>query len=159
MSFEVEQPSKAVVPIEALQFAGAVEFGSRALNVATQDSDYDFAILRSNYENLIELQPKIREVPIAKHFNVAPAKGNNTIAANVHTTLGKTPGLVDILILEHPKDVQIVAEAVQDLKLLPIDKLRNKKYRIKAYDKALLAHGFKPTNKLLKFIHDKILDK
>ena len=154
MSFGIEQTSNALVPIEALQFAGAVAFGSRALNVETEESDYDFAILRSNYENLIELQPDIRETPIGKHFNVVPAYGNNTLAANVRTTNGKTTGLVDILILEHPKDMQTIANAVNALKLLDLDKLRKKKYRVKQYDKALLHYGFVPTGQLMRFIHD-----
>lgn len=138
MAFNIsEQPITPEVSIEALRFAGAVEFGSRALGVHTEDSDYDFAILRSNFEQLFGKD--IKAFPIKQYFDVVPPNGNNELIPKMW--LGDKR--VDFLILEHPAHLDMVRRAVAYLKQLGYHSLTDKPYRIARYQKALLHEGFR----------------
>jgi len=122
---------------ETLVFLGAVAFGSRALNVHTKHSDYDFAILRSTYDKFTEGKDRFNAVPIKDYFKVVPPYGNNTlIKANI---LNKN---YDILLIEHKEHLDIIRKSVQDLKNSSYN-LHNKQRRIAMYELALLQNGFK----------------
>lgn len=150
MSFGVTDVAIAEITISSLRFSGAVEFGSRPLGVSTENSDYDFAILRANYEKLTENTQKADEVDITKHFGVRPYTGNNTLAVNVRVK--GTRDTVDILILEHQKDLNTVSLSIETLKQLPIGKLMDKQYRVNKYCEALLDNGFRMSDTYKHYI-------
>ena len=131
--------AQALVDPDAILFAGAVPFGSRALGVSTKSSDYDFAILKSNYEAMYDTALENR-YPLKNYFKVVPKSGNNYMA--IHSTKDGTK--VDILVLEHQSDVDIVRDAIKLVKRRYISSfLCAKTARIEAYEKALLMLGFR----------------
>lgn len=114
--------------------SGAVLFGSAALGVATDSSDTDYVVLRKNFDTT-----NLQECCISKYFKVTPATGYNTMAVKVH--VGNN-SFIDILILEHQSDLDIVQNAVAALSKLPKYMLLDKYIRIKLFEKALLHYGF-----------------
>lgn len=128
------------ISIAALRFSGAVEFGSRALGVASKYSDYDFAILRANFNNLFENNMP-DEFPIKNYFRVIPPKGNNTLAHKVKTD---DNNYVDLLVLEHQEHLDMLKNAINSIKYNPkyspwmYDKVK----RIRIFEDALSDAGF-----------------
>ena len=152
MSFNAKPPPTIYdIHIASLLFSGAVEFGSRPLGVATKDSDYDFAILRSNYVKLMENRLLPEEINIKKHFTVVPKKGLNTIVTSIKIKDEKT---LDLLILERQEDIDTIKISIDYIKSkYSSEILSNKQLRINLYASALLSHGFKTTNYLMNFLH------
>lgn len=127
--------------IAALRFSGAVEFGSRALGVHSEHSDYDFAILKSNY---LKLFPNcdLAEIRRDNYFKIKPGYGHNYL---------KKRNNIDILVLEHQEHLDTVRKAVEELKTLPTYFLEDKPLRISLYEKSLEVHGFINKNSILPF--------
>jgi len=135
--------------ISKLRFCGAIEFGSRALNVNTNKSDYDFAILRSNYEELFKGE-NLPEFPLDNYFRVLPAYGRNTLLPNFQI-MEKTSFLgpfardfnaLDLLIIEHQEHLNMINNAVKALHKCPKQDLCIKEFRIELYEKELEHQGF-----------------
>lgn len=127
----------STITVAQLRFAGAVMFGSRAFGVQTSTSDYDFAILRSNYKKLIGNAIHL-EKPLNNYFKVTPKKGDNTLVRLTGTDN------IDLIILEYASDVAIVQKAVNKLKNISNPaRLQNKAIRIAFYEAALESYGFR----------------
>lgn len=126
----------APISIDALRFTGGVEFGSRALGVHTDNSDYDFAISLATYEQMDTTSHK--RLPIGNYFKVSPKTGNNFLVKALSDR-----GSLDLLVLEHPSDVDKIRNAVKYMinSFSSID-LAIKNYRINKFEKALLREGF-----------------
>lgn len=122
-----------------LIFAGAVPIGSHPLKVAGDRSDYDFAILRSDFNTLTDSEYEKLELDITPYFTAYPRTGHNTM-------LHKLPieeGLADIIILEHKQDVEIIRSAMRKISGAPKSTLHNKNQRIALFEEELLKRGFK----------------
>ena len=130
--------------IAALKFSGAVEFGSRALGVHRERSDYDFAILESTYLKLFPNCDIVR-IPISEYFKISPGYGQNYLKK--HSLVDN----IDIIVLEHQEHLDIVRKAVEELKTLPTYFLEDRSLRISLYEKSLEARGFIHKNATLSF--------
>ena len=141
---------QAVVPdtpptkltIEKLRFLGAVEFGSRALGVDKGNADYDFAMLRTVFDKLVEgdTTTEIHWADVGSYFKIVPAFAKCSMV--VTYTTAKT----DILLFERQSDLDIIAKSVEDLKALPRYMVVNKQRRVALYQEALLRNGFVYSN-------------
>ena len=133
-------PPKGVNP-STLRFLGAVQFGSRALGVHTDQSDYDFAMLRSTYEAAFK-DTNHEQLPLRNYFKIVPPTGNNTLVRKIPAIDGNT---IDILVLEHHAHLDVVRGAIYKMTSgnEPFPPYRNKQYRIKVYEKNLLQLGFR----------------
>jgi len=123
---------------DKLRFAGAVEFGSRALGVERDSSDYDFAMLRTNFTNLIAGNNHIDAivVDVSKYFEVVPAY--STCSLIVTDIAGNT----GILLLEKQSHVDIIRKSIDDMLKLPRSLYQAKPRRTELYQAILLRNGF-----------------
>jgi len=140
------QGSKDIV-LSKLRFAGAVEFGSRALNAHTKNSDYDYAILHSNLAKFLETtQCTLHLNDLNKSFDIAPTYGDNYFIYNMVAD----EGYVDIVVLEHQEHVDAFSNAVMVTRNTSLLILKDKKRRTEIFRKALLMEGFVPTGLFYK---------
>ncbi|RLG71834.1 MAG: hypothetical protein DRO08_04150, partial [Thermoprotei archaeon] len=123
---------------DKLRFDGAVEVGSRALGVEKSSSDYDFAMLRTNFDNLVAGNNYINATAgdVSKYFNVVPAYSSCSLVVAYIT--GKT----DILLLEKQSHVDIIRKSISDMRKLPKYLYQAKSRRIALYQAILLRNGF-----------------
>ena len=131
---------KKVTPINAelLEFAGAVPFGSRALDVATAKSDYDFAISAKNAKNL-NLDSSYKIDP-AIYFKYLPCIHKSVLYYKVPTT---DNNYLDLLVLPTDADVLTVSKSISFLKNSTTKKtLKNKYSRIQLYERQLAYNGW-----------------
>lgn len=115
----------------------SVQFGSRPLGVNSENSDFDFAILEKDlpeFDYVLE-DPK-------KYFNVLPEHSKLIINYEVNNKK------MDILVLTHQKDLDVVKNTIEDLKKVPKYLLRIKYIRVDLYEKALLHYGWKPADNI-----------
>lgn len=127
----------------ALLFAGAVPFGSRALDVNIPSSDYDFAILDTNYYNLLGTEEYAR-VSLENYFKVIPPKKSFAVL-NVPINTNEK---VDLLVVTEQGYLTTIKEAVKYLKdNYRKDILQDRKLRIRLYEAELLHRGFIKTNR------------
>jgi len=145
----------AFLTIDKLLFAGAVPFGSRALDVDNANADYDFAMLRTNFETLMkdDTDTALRLVPAERYFKIVPPW--STASMIVVNLKGKT----DILLLEKQWHVDAVRKSVEDLKELPRYHYTYKPDRVRLYQLALLHNGFVHNDykERIKFIPRRVL--
>lgn len=130
--------------VPKLLFAGAVEFGSRALNVDYERSDYDFAMLRSNFYKLMENSNYFFTIlPIKNYFKIIPRYGKNSLIRGLMIGNIFSGTKLDILILEHQEHIDIIRKSVDFVKTTYSTKLlKGKNFRIKVYEQALEKYGF-----------------
>lgn len=134
----------------ALEFMGAVPFGSRALNVHNTRSDYDYVILKSVFSTYIESNPDFEyrtiTTDLSNYFKIAPKTGDN-----LHIRF-RSNQEYDLLLLENSSDIEIVKQAVENLNNKHSKmKLKNKKFRVAAYQQELLTLGWKDTENISLF--------
>ena len=135
--------------IVKLKFAGAIEFGSVALDVHTNESDTDLAILKSNFNTLLSSED-LMLFDIKDYFRVIPSSGQNYIIPNMILNYGNE--IVDLLVIEHKKDITAIKNAVKYVKATYSKRiLANKIVRIALYEDALLQNGFIETTEELKW--------
>ena len=132
--------SPAPTPTQML-FIGAVEFGSRALGVHTDDSNYDYAITLETWEVISKSKNfSCSTLNLMEYFNVIPTSGVNTLIRfdkynNNNTEMG-------IVVVEHKSDLEVIRKSVEDVRALAWHELALKAFRIAEYQKALLRNGF-----------------
>ena len=130
-----------------LLLSGAVEFGSRALGISTRNSDYDFAILRVNYETLLG-EEEYLELPPDKYFKVVPPGGKSSLVAGIPLKEGTT---LDLLVVEKKEYLDIIKEAIKYMKsTYRKDILKYKNLRIDLCEAELLHRGFIKTGNTFK---------
>jgi len=142
MNYHSAPVNRATIPIDVgkLSFIGGVLFGSRALGVDHYDSDYDYCVLHSNLDALLETSKVgLHIVPLEEHFDCMPPYGLNYLIK----ALKFNNDSVDLLVLEHQEHVNMMHKATSEVasratKLL----LKDKDIRKSLYKDALLNNGF-----------------
>ena len=136
------------IPAARLRFAGAIQFGSQALNAATPGSDTDYVISAKGFNAFIEnIDCSLYLNDLEQTCDTIPPTGTNYFIRNFLTDEGH----IDIVVLEHQKHVQAMANAVAVVKQLPAIQRKTKSIRVEAFRKALLAEGFISVNTWYKF--------
>ena len=143
------QPRRAkaiAVPIGFLLNAGGVIYGSRSLHVEAEYSDYDFAF---SYEE----HKRVFDILVDSHIDVSNPTGYFQSSPEAgYKAFFQYKGLdpvsnervkVDILFVHNDEDLDVIRSSVQDLQSIPQYMLRDKKFRIDAYNKALQDRGWK----------------
>ena len=143
------QPHRAkaiAVPIDFLLNAGGVIYGSRSLHVEAEYSDYDFAF---SYEE----HKRVFDILVDSHIDVSNPTGYFQSSPEAgYKAFFQYKGLdpvsnervkVDILFVHNDEDLDVIRSSVQDLQGIPQYMLRDKKFRIDAYNKALQDRGWK----------------
>lgn len=143
------QPRRAkaiAVPIGFLLNAGGVIYGSRSLHVEAEYSDYDFAF---SYEE----HKRVFDILVDSHIHVSNPTGYFQSSPEAgYKAFFQYKGLdpvsnervkVDILFVHNDEDLDVIRSSVQDLQSIPQYMLRDKKFRIDAYNKALQDRGWK----------------
>ena len=143
------QPRRAkaiAVPISFLLNAGGVIYGSRSLHVEAEYSDYDFAF---SYEE----HKRVFDILVDSHIDVSNPTGYFQSSPEAgYKAFFQYKGLdpvsnervkVDILFVHNDEDLDVIRSSVQDLQSIPQYMLRDKKFRIDAYNKALQDRGWK----------------
>ena len=144
-----QQPLRAkaiAVPIGFLLNAGGVIYGSRSLHVEAEYSDYDFAF---SYEE----HKRVFDILVDSHIDVSNPTGYFQSSPEAgYKAFFQYKGLdpvsnervkVDILFVHNDEDLDVIRSSVQDLQSIPQYMLRDKKFRIDAYNKALQDRGWK----------------
>ena len=139
--------AKAIAgPIGFLLNAGGVIYGSRSLHVEAEYSDYDFAF---SYEE----HKRVFDILVDSHIDVSNPTGYFQSSPEAgYKAFFQYKGLdpvsnervkVDILFVHNDEDLDVIRSSVQDLQSIPQYMLRDKKFRIDAYNKALQDRGWK----------------
>ena len=134
------------VPIGFLLNAGGVIYGSRGLHVEAEYSDYDFAF---SYEE----HKRVFDILVDSHIDVSDPTGYFQSSPEAgYKAFFQYKGLdpvsnervkVDILFVHNDEDLDVIRSSVQDLQSIPQYMLRDKKFRIDAYNRALQDRGWK----------------
>ena len=120
-----------------------VLYGSRALNVHTEESDYDFAILHTDVLVHKELFMDAKFSDPLNHFQIVPeAPSQMMYKVKLYEDKDGFNNRADILVLSDEDDLQVVADAVSDVKDIPLYMLKVKKLRIQAYQLAQKNYGW-----------------
>lgn len=143
------QPRRAkaiAVPIGFLLNAGGVIYGSRSLHVEAEYSDYNFAF---SYEE----HKRVFDILVDSHIDVSNPTGYFQSSPEAgYKAFFQYKGLdpvsnervkVDILFVHNDEDLDVIRSSVQDLQSIPQYMLRDKKFRIDAYNRALQDRGWK----------------
>ena len=155
-----KQPHRAkaiAVPIDLLLNAGGVIYGSRSLHVEAEYSDYDFAF---SYEE----HKRVFDILVDSHIDVSNPTGYFQSSPEAgYKAFFQYKGLdpvsnervkVDILFVHNDEDLDVIRSSVQDLQSIPQYMLRDKKFRIDAYNKALQDRGWKLNPDLRNYRRD-----
>lgn len=126
----------------------SVQFGSRPLGVHTNESDFDFAILK---EDLPDFDYKL--VDPRRYFNVLPINSKLILGYKVN---GKR---MDILVLDLQTDLDVVRTVINDLINVPKYLLAQKHIRLDLYEKALLHYGWKPADNIPENVKQSNMDR
>jgi len=115
----------------------SVQFGSRPLGVHSDKSDFDFAILESDLPDFdyVLVNPK-------KYFNVLPEHSRLILGYKVNNKK------MDILVLKHQKDLDIIKTVMSELCNVPKYLLAQKPIRLDLYEKSLLHYGWTPAENI-----------
>ena len=134
------------VLLQLLLEASGVIYGSRGLHIESPTSDYDFAFSYEEHKNLFHtlMNYDIHLNSFTDYFSSAPEAG--------YYAFFQYEGLdpmtnkkikVDILFVHNDEDLDVIRSSIQDLQSIPQYMLRDKKFRVDAYNKALQHRGWK----------------
>lgn len=124
-----------------LSTEGVVLYGSRALNVNRNSSDYDLAFSYESHRMVYEYL-KVNNTPISSstsYFTSVPEAGYPTF----FQYMGEDTK-IDIIFVHNDEDLDVIRSSIQDLQSIPSYMLHNKGFRIEAYNRALQHRGWKP---------------
>lgn len=126
-----------------LKEPGAVLYGSRALGVNHQKSDYDIALSYESHKHIYSwlLAANITASSNIDYFTSVPEAGYHTFFQH-HASDFK----VDIIFVHNDEDLDVIRSSVRDLQSIPAYMLTNKSFRIEAYNRALQHRGWKPAS-------------
>ena len=121
-----------------LNLPDCVMYGSRALGVHTNTSDYDIAVPYSSIKHLDE-RYYLPVVDPRVYFSHYPANYSE------FTRLQDKDGvvLVDILVLSSKQDLHTVKKVMKIMKRIPKFILKRKSIRVYIYSRLLWLHGWK----------------
>ena len=120
---------------------GVVLYGSRALNVNRNSSDYDLAFSYESHRRVYEYL-KVNNTPISSstsYFTSVPEAGYHTF----FQYMGEDTK-IDIIFVHNDEDLDVIRSSIQDLQSIPSYMLHDKHFRIEAYNRALQHRGWKP---------------
>lgn len=143
------QPRRAkaiAVPIGFLLNAGGVIYGSRSLHVEAEYSDYDFAFSYEEHKRVFDIlvDSRIDVSNPTGYFQSSPEAGYKAFFQYKGLDpVSNERVKVDILFVHNDEDLDVIRSSVQDLQSIPQYMLRDKKFRIDAYNKALQDRGWK----------------
>lgn len=143
------QPRRAkaiAVPIDFLLNAGGVTYGSRSLHVEAEYSDYDFAFSYEEHKRVFDIlmDSHIAVSNPTGYFQSSPEAGYKAFFQYKGLDpVSNERVKVDILFVHNDEDLDVIRSSVQDLQSIPQYMLRDKKFRIDAYNKALQDRGWK----------------
>lgn len=144
-----QQPHMAkapAVPIGFLLNAGGVIYGSRSLHVEDEYSDYDFAFSYEEHKRVFDIlvDSHIAVSNPTGYFQSSPEAGYKAFFQYKGLDpVSNEKVKVDILFVHNDEDLDVIRSSVQDLQSIPQYMLRDKKFRIDAYNKALQDRGWK----------------
>ena len=124
-----------------LSTEGMVLYGSRALNVNRNSSDYDLAFSYESHRMVYEYL-KVNNTPIShstSYFTSVPEAGYHTF----FQYMGEDTK-IDIIFVHNDEDLDVIRSSIQDLQSIPSYMLHDKHFRIEAYNRALQHRGWKP---------------
>lgn len=124
-----------------LSTEGMVLYGSRALNVNRNSSDYDLAFSYESHRMVYEYL-KVNNTPISNstsYFTSVPEAGYHTF----FQYMGEDTK-IDIIFVHNDEDLDVIRSSIQDLQSIPSYMLHDKHFRIEAYNRALQHRGWKP---------------
>ena len=124
-----------------LSTEGMVLYGSRALNVNRNSSDYDLAFSYESHRVIYEYL-KVNNTSISSstsYFTSVPEAGYHTF----FQYMGEDTK-IDIIFVHNDEDLDVIRSSIQDLQSIPSYMLHNKGFRIEAYNRALQHRGWKP---------------
>lgn len=119
----------------------AVLYGSRALNVNRNSSDYDLAFSYESHRMVYEYL-KVSNTPISSstsYFTSVPEAGYHTF----FQYRGEDTK-IDIIFVHNDEDLDVIRSSIQDLQSIPLYMLHDKHFRIEAYNRALQHRDWKP---------------
>ena len=124
-----------------LKDPGVVLYGSRALGVDHQKSDYDIALSYESHKHIYSwlLSINIPASTNIDYFTSVPEAGYHTFFQH-HASDFKA----DIIFVHNDEDLDVIRSSVRDLQSIPAYMLTNKPFRIEAYNRALQHRGWKP---------------
>lgn len=144
-----QQPHRAkaiAVPIGFLLNAGGVIYGSRGLHIEDQYSDYDFAFSYEEHKRVFDIlvDSHIAVSDPTGYFQSSPEAGYKAFFQYKGLDpVSNEKVKVDILFVHNDEDLDVIRSSVQDLQSIPQYMLRDKKFRIDAYNRALQDRGWK----------------
>ena len=124
-----------------LSTEGMVLYGSRALNVNRNSSDYDLAFSYESHRVIYEYL-KVNNTSISSstsYFTSVPEAGYHTF----FQYMGEDTK-IDIIFVHNDEDLDVIRSSIQDLQSIPSYMLHDKHFRIEAYNRALQHRGWKP---------------
>lgn len=124
-----------------LSIEGIVLYGSRALNVNKNSSDYDLAFSYESHRMVYEYL-KVNNTPISHsttYFTSVPEAGYHTFFQYIGEDTK-----IDIIFVHNDEDLDVIRSSIQDLQSIPSYMLHDKHFRIEAYNRALQHRGWKP---------------
>ena len=126
---------------QLLNLPDATLIGSRTLNVATEQSDYDIVIPLSSIPK--KLQERIDEgknYSIELYFTKVPSLGKGWFFS--HVFVSDTKANVQVIVLENKLDLAHLQYAIRDLQVLPKYMLFKKSIRVALFEEALVHYGW-----------------
>lgn len=138
MSLNLLKNKSMELAMDLISNHNAILLGSRAFEVNNDFSDWDVAILATDLPNKVL---KSTQLDIKNYFNFLPL-GNSFLIREPQ---------VDILVFENKEDLNILYEAVRELKDIPSYFLVEKYLRITLFEKALQHYGFKVRDDLTSY--------
>ena len=133
--------SQTIDILQILKDPGAVLYGSRALGVNHQKSDYDIALSYESHKHIYSwlLSANIVAITNIDYFTSVPEAGYHTFF-QYYANDFKT----DIIFVHNDEDLDVISSSVRDLQSIPAYMLAHKTFRIEAYNRALQHRGWKP---------------
>ena len=128
---------------QILKDPGAVLYGSRALGVNHQKSDYDIALSYESHKHIYSwlVSANITASSNIDYFTSVPEAGYHTFFQH-HSSDFKA----DIIFVHNDEDLDVIRSSVRDLQSIPAYMLAHKTFRIEAYNRALQHRGWKPVS-------------
>lgn len=118
-----------------------IPIGSMALGVQTKNSDYDVYMTANSYALLFKhsITNNINAIDSKNYNAIKPRDGYCKIIYKFKTADNH---YCDILVLEYESDLTIIKLAMNDLATIPKYLMKDKPFRIAAFQNALLHYGF-----------------
>lgn len=129
--------------------SNGVQFGSTALGVQSVNSDWDVYMLKSTFQTLFKKHKNIEEQLVGSHVysNLLPPNDTCKILYKYKTVDNH---YCDILVVEKQETLELMKLVMQDMEKIPQYMLKDKAFRIAAFQEAQIHYGFVPVENVIK---------